>query len=111
MMKAGEAEKEAETEAEKEAKKEAEEKMKALNAMTHEDQMKAVDAMTLSEVGIVVLMLKQSIEENAALKDEIRFFKAICEMVERFLEEGLTGRKRKAETEAVKEAKKEAEET
>jgi len=28
--------------------------------------------MTLSEVGIVVLMLKQSIEENAALKDKIR---------------------------------------
>ena len=86
-MKAGEAEKEAETEAEKEAKKEAEEKMKALNAMTHEDKMKAVDEMTLSEVGLVVFMLKQSIEENAALKDKIRFFTAalasISEMVKR----------------------------
>ena len=70
-----EAEKEAETEAEKEVKKEAEAKIKALNAMTQEDKMKAVDAMTLSEVGIVVLMLKQNIEENAALRDEIRSLK------------------------------------
>ena len=74
-MKAGEAEKEAETEAEKEVKKEAEAKIKALNAMTQEDKMKAVDAMTLSEVCNVVLMLKQNIEENAALKDEIRSLK------------------------------------
>ena len=74
-MKAGEAEKEAETEAEKEVKKEAEAKIKALNAMTQEDKMKAVDAMTLSEAGIVVLMLKQNIEENAALRDEIRSLK------------------------------------